>query len=171
MSMTYRNKTYVSFDADKDMRYYNLMRAWRDNDNMPFYFHDAHDINNLREWSNEETIKGKLRDRLNNSKLFILLVWESTKFLYKFVRREIEEAIKLWLPIIVVNLNWIRKVDKDNCPPIARDTLSLHVSFHSNIIIKAMRERPSLDAKFRWEWITTSYYYEDHVYQSLWINE
>lgn len=28
-NMTYRNKTYVAFDGDKDIRYYRLMQAWK----------------------------------------------------------------------------------------------------------------------------------------------
>ena len=27
-NMAYRNKTYVAFDGDKDIRYYRLMKAW-----------------------------------------------------------------------------------------------------------------------------------------------
>ena len=26
--MAYRNKTYICFDGDNDMLYYNLMKAW-----------------------------------------------------------------------------------------------------------------------------------------------
>ena len=43
--MAYRNKTYVAFDGDKDIHYYYLMRAWKDNDNVDFNFYDAHDLN------------------------------------------------------------------------------------------------------------------------------
>jgi hypothetical protein len=31
--MAYRNKTYVAFDGDSDIRYYRLMKAWKQNDN------------------------------------------------------------------------------------------------------------------------------------------
>ena len=50
--MAYRNKTYVAFDGDNDMRYYQLMKAWNQNDSTSFNFHDAHDINSARdtEW-------------------------------------------------------------------------------------------------------------------------
>mgnify|MGYP000606112784 CR=1 FL=1 len=40
-----------------------------------------------------------------NSKVFVLLIGESTKNLTKFVKWEIELAIKKELPIICVNLN------------------------------------------------------------------
>ena len=44
--MAYRNKVYVSMDADNDLRYYYLMKAWKQNDYSSFNFYDAHDINN-----------------------------------------------------------------------------------------------------------------------------
>ena len=39
--MAYRNKTYVCFDGDTDMRYYNLMKAWKQNDNTDFNFYQV----------------------------------------------------------------------------------------------------------------------------------
>lgn len=45
--MAYRNKVYVSMDADNDLRYYYLMKAWKQSDYTPFNFYDAHDINNI----------------------------------------------------------------------------------------------------------------------------
>ena len=44
--MSYKNKVYVSMDADNDLRYYYLMKAWKQNDNTDFNFYDAHDLNN-----------------------------------------------------------------------------------------------------------------------------
>lgn len=63
---------------------------------------------------------------MSNSKIFVLLVGEGTRNLYKFVRWEIEQAIKSDLPIIVVNLPKTpggegKSMDSDRCPKIARD--------------------------------------------------
>ena len=52
--MAYRNKVFVSFDGDKDIHYYRLMRAWKQNDNTSFDFLDAHDINTALDTSTEE---------------------------------------------------------------------------------------------------------------------
>lgn len=118
--MSYKNKTYIIFDADSDIRYYRLMVAWKENDKIDFNFYNAHDLNNLRDGSSEETIKRKLRERMNNAKQAIVLVGESTKNLYKYVRWEIEIAISMDIPIIAVNLD---KHDGAtiNTPPILRD--------------------------------------------------
>ena len=43
--MAYRNKIYVSMDADSDIHYYYLMKAWKQNDVTWFNFYDAHDVN------------------------------------------------------------------------------------------------------------------------------
>jgi hypothetical protein len=165
--MAYRNKTYVAFDADNDISYYRLMKAWKQNDNTSFDFYDAHDLNNMREWSSEETIKSKLQERLRSTKVFVLLVGSQTRFHYKFVRWEIEQALKRDLPIIVINLNGSRSIDTENCPPILRDKLALHVSFNSKIIEKSLTAWETLHYNYKRQGKTGDFYYESSVYQSL----
>lgn len=70
--MSYRNKTYVAF-ASEDISSYRLMEAWRDNAHIYFNFYDAHDIYGARDSSTPETIKRRLRERLNNAKQVVLL--------------------------------------------------------------------------------------------------
>ena len=110
--MPYRNKVYVAFDGDNDMTYYNMLKAWNANDNVDFTFYDAHFINTARDTSLEASIKSQLRIRLQNTKVLILLIGEHTRYLYKFVRWELETALRMDIPIIAVNLNayviWIQ---------------------------------------------------------------
>lgn len=140
--MPYRNKTYVAFDGDHDIHYYRLMKAWKQNDGFDFNFHDAHDLNQAYDSSQEESIKKQLAIRFQNSKLFILLVGEHTKFLRKFVPWEIDHAIRLDLPIIVVNLNKNYGVDLDRCPPRLMSCLSFHIPYSPEIIQYAMNFWP-----------------------------
>jgi len=165
--MAYRNKIYVAFDADNDMRYYRLMQAWKQNDHTNFNFYDAHDLNNMRDWSNEETIKNKLRERLKSTKVFVLLVGSQTRFHYKFVKWEVEQALKLNLPIVVVNLNGARSIDTENCPPVIRNELALHVSFNSKIIEKALSAWEKLHYDYKAQGKTGDFYYEASIYRSL----
>lgn len=116
--MAYRDKAYIAFDGDEDIRYYNLLKAWAKNKNIDFDFKNAHDLKSARDTSSEESIKRSLKDRMNNSKVFVLLLGEHTKNLYKFIRWEIDQAIKLELPIIVVNLNNKTGIDSELLPPI-----------------------------------------------------
>ena len=127
--MAYRNKTYICFDADTDMWAYKYMIGWKNNDNIDFDFYNAHDLNNLRDGSSEETIKKKLRERLKNAKILIVLIGEKTKNLYKFVRWEMEIALDMDIPIVAVYLNKSKGLDKDVCPPIIRDELVLHIPY------------------------------------------
>ncbi len=88
--MSYRNKTYVIFDGDKDMWAYRFMRGWKAIEHLDFDFQDAHDIKPLTDYASEETFKRRLRERFSSAKQVIVLVGENTKNLYRFVRWEIE---------------------------------------------------------------------------------
>lgn len=164
--MSYRNKVYVSMDADTDIHYYFLMKAWKQNDNTDFNFYDAHDINNCYDKS-EESIKASLMERFRNSKVFVLLVGTHTRFLYKYVRWEIDQALKRELPIIVVNLNGYRDLDATLCPPIMRDKLAIHISFNASILQYALEHWPnfSLDAKQKGK--SGPFHYVPSVYEKL----
>lgn len=164
--MAYRNKIYVSMDADNDLHYYFLMKAWKQNDYTSFDFYDAHDINKILDKS-EESIKKGLQERLRNTKIFVLLVGEHTRYLYKYVRWEIQEAIKRDLPCIVVNLNGKRTMDSQRCPAIIRDELAVHVSYNAKILQYALENWPQFSKKIKKEGNTGAYYYSDEIYKQL----
>lgn len=165
--MPYRNKTYVAFDGDNDMWAYRYMRGWKQNDNIDFNFYDAHELNNARDTSSEETIKRKLKERMDNAKVFILLVGEHTKNLYKFVRWEIETAIGMDLPIIVVSLNGKKVCDEQYCPPIARDALAIHIPYKKDVIVYSMDNWPQCHEEHRKNGENGAYRWNDSVYKKL----
>lgn len=164
--MAYRNKVYVSMDADNDLHYYYLMKAWKQNDNTEFNFYDAHDINTILDKS-EESIKRGLQKRFRDTKVFVLLVGEHTRYLYKYVRWEIEEAIKRGLPCIVVNLNGKRSMDSIRCPAIIRDKLAIHVSYNARILQYALEHWPKLHEIKVKSGETGAYYYTEEIYEKL----
>jgi hypothetical protein len=165
--MPYRNKTYVAFDGDTDIHYYRLMKGWKQNDGFDFNFYDAHDLNTAYDSSQEESIKRQLRERMENSKLFILLVGEHTKNLRKFVPWEIEQAIKRNLPIIVVNLNESRSVDNILCPNSLLNTLSIHIPFNPLIIQYAMDNWPQRHNVLQGQGANEPHEYKYSVYHEL----
>ena len=165
--MAYRNKVFVSFDGDNDMHYYRLMRAWKQSDNTQFDFYDAHELCQSRDSSLEETIKRSLRNRLVNSKTFVLLIGEHTRYLFKFVRWEMEQALSLDLPFIAVNLNQIRRQDIERCPPLIRDSLAVHISFNARIMQFALENWPTSHENLKRQYKSGPYYYDDSVYNSL----
>lgn len=165
--MPYRNKTFVSFDGDTDMHYYRLMQAWTQNDGIEFNFYNAHDLNTARDSSQEASIKAQLAERMRNSKVFILLVGERTRYLTKFVRWEIEQAISRSLSVIVVNLNGRRSMDDERCPTLAKETLAVHISFNAAILQHALDNWPASHDKYKREGKTGPYYYKEEVYRGL----
>src|SRR5437016_12064700 len=133
--MSYRNKTYVTFDGDTDIWAYRIMTAWNGNEHIDFNFYNAHDLNSARDTSTEESIKAQLRLRMANAKQMVLLVGANTKYLRKFVPWEIELARQKDIPIIVANLNGKRTYDAERCPSaIGSEVYTMHVSFNAKII-------------------------------------
>ena len=163
--MSYRNKTYVIFDGDNDMWAYAYMKGWKKNQHIDFNFHDAHDLNTITNRSNEANTKRKLRERLANTKQAIVLIGESTKNLYRFVRWEIDLCQSKGLPIIAVNLNKKRWLDASRCPAILRDAGAIHVSFNARIIKYALDNFCSNFSRYKGK--GDNWYYKKSVYTEL----
>lgn len=165
--MAYTNKTYVCFDADTDILHYYLMKAWKEHEKIAFDFHNAHEINNLRDGSTEETIKRKLRIRLQNTKVLVVLIGKNTKNLFKYVRWEIEYAIENDIPIVVVNLNKKKHLDSDLCPAILKGKLAVHIPFGQKIMNYALNHWPNSHSLHKKKKEIVPYSYKDSVYDSL----
>lgn len=165
--MAYRNKAYLCFDGDNDIHYYRLMKAWDAHENFEFAFNDAHEMQQARDSSQEETIKRSLRERMNNSNVFIVLIGKNTKNLYKFVRWEMEIALKLGLPIIAVNLNKKNGIDFDLCPAIIRDELVVHVPWGEKTISHALKNWPSEFAQLKAKNVKESRNYSADIISKL----
>ena len=164
--MPYRNKTYICFHGDTDMHNYRLMTAWKAHDGFDFNFHNAHDLNTARDSSEEASIKRQLSERFANSKLFVVLIGEKTRYLTKFVRWEMDVALRLGLPIIGVNLNGSRERD-DRCPPAIRDELAIYVSYNPKIMEHGMANWPGFHLSYKSAGKSGPYYYEPETYKGL----
>lgn len=165
--MSYRSKTYVAFDGDSDMNYYRLMEAWRATDGSRFNFINAHDINMAKDSSQVASIKRQLAERLNNSRIFVLLIGERTRLLRKFVRWEIERAIQSDLPIVCCNLNGKRSMDQGLCPALLRKHLAIHVPYKKEAIRHALAKWQASHIKHRQKKQDGPYYYSADTYHSL----
>ncbi|GHO98470.1 hypothetical protein KSF_085180 [Reticulibacter mediterranei] len=55
--IAYRNKTYVTFDGEKDIWVHHMMQTWEEHEQRDFNFYDAHDINSARDTSSENPLK------------------------------------------------------------------------------------------------------------------
>ena len=142
------------------------MTAWSKNVGFDFDIYNAHDLNTARDSSQEASIKRQLRERFANSKVFLLLIGENTRYLTKFVKWEIETAIGLSLPLIGININGNRRKD-DRCPPALRDALAVYVSFNEKIITHAMNDWPGYHGNYEKKSLGGPCHYNDSVYKSL----
>jgi hypothetical protein len=135
---------YVAFDGDKDKWGYGYMKGWKTNQRVDFDFEDAHDLDSMTgRAQNEDYVKAILKERMKQSDALVVIVGESTKYLHKFVRWEIELALELGLPIIVTNLNNKTEMDPERCPAILRDACAIHVPFKKDAIKYALENFPS----------------------------
>lgn len=161
--------TYVIFDGDNDRWSYAFMKGWKVNDRVEFDFRDAHDIGSMTGRAQEESyVKSELRKRMKASSQVIVLVGESTKFLRKYVGWEIDLALDLGLPVIVVNLNNERKMDPDRCPVSLRTGYVVHIAFSRAIIKYALENFPGEFAA-RDRYATGPRLYNDDIYRRLGI--
>lgn len=170
--MGYKNKTYIIFDGDNDKWAYARMKGWKALEHIDFDFENAHDEYTLTSnASNEDYIKGKLRKRFQNASQVIVLIGESTKNLYKYVRWELEVAQNLNIPIIAVNLNGDRKQNLNTCPPIIRDTYVVHIPYKMKIIKYAL-DNFTIEYKKRGSNSSVGgRVYSESVYSSLGLND
>lgn len=135
--------TYTIFDGDNDKWAYGHMKGWAALPTVPFSFENAHDLDTMTARAHgEDYVKRNLRLRMQKSTAAIVLIGNSTKNLYKFVRWELELALGLGLPIIAVNLNG-SKMQDHLCPPIIRDECVVHVPFKLKPIKHALTYWPS----------------------------
>jgi hypothetical protein len=144
----HRDCTYVIFDADADMWAYGYMKGWKNADWVEFSFTDAHDVRPMTDRADDEAyIKAVLRKRFASSRQSIVLIGENTRYLYRFVRWEIEVALELELAIIGVNLNRRREMDPEPCPPVLRNEYAVHVPFKASIVRYALNWFPAEHAR------------------------
>ncbi len=146
---------------------YAYMKGWDKSEHIDFDFEDAHDLKPLTvRAEDEQYIKSRLRQRFASSDQVIVLIGESTRLLYRFVRWELEVALELDLPIIAVNLNNKRAHDDERCPAILDDEYVVHVPFKAKIIKYAMDHFPG-EYHRREKTVGGNRQYGASIYQSL----
>ncbi len=108
--MAYRNGTYVAFNGcsttdptKSDIKYFNILKAWKENDDIEFNFVDSHSKTySVFDTSSIRTLETRLEERLRNSKNFLLIITENSTQNKPILNFEIEKAIEVYkIPIIV----------------------------------------------------------------------
>ena len=139
----YRTRTYIAADWTGDIDAVMQLRNWNDSNYWSLTFTDAHDLTQARDSSLSCSIKASLRERLDASKTFVLIVGKATKDLRSgscsycndysiysgcrrgysydfrsFVNFECEKAARDNLKIVV--LYNAASVDRSKCPDAVR---------------------------------------------------
>ena len=78
-----------------------------------------------------------------------------------------EQAIKMNLPIIVVNINKKRKVDDELFPPILDNYLTVSISYEQKIMQYALENWEEEFFSLQKDGVTGARSYPDSIYNSL----
>lgn len=169
-NMAYRNKTYIAADWEHDKNAVDQIYKWKNSNAWSLDFHDAHEITQARDSSLPCSIKRSLKERMDSSKLFVLIVGNHTDSVTKgscqfcqsynsyggycargdsvdkksFIKYECEKAVEADIQIVVLYKDV--NVDKSKCPEAVR-----YRGKHVPMIYKG------LDGKYYWDYNTVKY--------------
>lgn len=149
--MAYRTKTYIAadFDSADDVSAVKQLRKWNDNSSLSLSFTDAHDLQTSRDSSLYCSIRASLKERMDHSKRFVLIVGKNTDSITKggcqycssynsylktcarghsvdyrsYIKYECEIALDAALDagIDIIVLYNDTRVDKSKCPSVLRN--------------------------------------------------
>ena len=155
--MAYRNGVYVAFNGcgttdptESDIKYFNLMKAWAENEDIDFSFSNSHDKTYaVMDNSLKATLKARLLERMRNSKSMLLIATENSATNRGMLNWEIEQAVEAYgLPIIVAYAGWNKIPNPYNLQTwwprklqeyIQNDIVkTIHIEFKLDMIKKAI---------------------------------
>lgn len=171
--MAYRNGIYAAFDgqdqtnpAKSDFKYFSLLKSWAEIKGGEFKYTDSHEKTSaVNDWSKKETLKKRLRERLSQSKVMILVLSNETRYAREMLNYEIEQAIDLYeLPLIiaytqintdivskkwdVLETRWPKALDLRIRDQKRTDIACLHVPYKKNYIMSALEHMTVHDKKY-----------------------
>lgn len=178
----YRNGTYVAFDGNNeinptksDRKYFQLLKAWNENENIEFSFSDSHNKTyQVKDTSSDETRKNRLRDRMKNSKNFLVIISDDTNYDRGLLNFEIELAVEEFkLPIIVAYIGYVKiqnpsELSKKWCKNLFKyinngKARCIHVPFKKEPIFGAISQFSVVSNNYP---ATSLNYYNDEAYKS-----
>lgn len=100
-------KVFVSYRSLSESHYKALLQAWSANKKFRFSFEDLSVGVSIRS-EDERYIRRKIRDRLKESQIVLVLIGKNTHK-SKWVAWEVSEAVRKGIPIIAVMVERVRK--------------------------------------------------------------
>lgn len=140
----YRTRTYIAADYDHDRDAVDQLYRWNNSNHWSLSFTDAHDLQTSRDTSLYCTIKASLKERMDASKTFVLIVGDQTDTITKggcqycgsynswtgycqrgysidkrsYIKYECDKAIDAGINIIVLYNDTV--INKNKCPSAIR---------------------------------------------------
>lgn len=141
----YRTRTYIAADFDNDKNAVDQLHKWNDSKYWSLSFTDAHELQKSNDSSLPCSIKKSLKERMDGSKTFVLIVGNKTNATTKgscqycdsyfsflgacakgysvdyrsFIKYECDKAVEADIQIIVLYKD--TSVNKSKCPEAVRD--------------------------------------------------
>jgi hypothetical protein len=129
-------RTFVGFSSADKYRY-DLMTAWKANENIPFDFADFQ-LNDAIDSTDEYYIKSRIRPKIVRSDTYALIIGADTFMKTTYVKWEVEVAIETGCRLIGVNLNANRFVHPLT-PRFFLNKGALHVPYSPHILEQALK--------------------------------
>ncbi len=167
--MAFSGKIYVAFDAAKDMSEYKKFAQFKQGDTTGYqFYHGAMFLKELDK-TPDDVLKEKIQKNMDDADIVVILLSKTVKSMRRFVKWQIEYAIKQGKPIIAVNPNRIRSVDYDVCPTVLKSNLSIHIPFHEKVFELAVLNWPKSDQEHRKNEkdLKKTYKYANSVYEEI----
>jgi hypothetical protein len=168
--MGHRDRTFVSYAAEDASAWWE-MRAWPQEQGISFDFEDAYDLHAKGD-TNRDVIRRRLRERIGRSRQAVVLVGNRSRAVADNERNyffyELDVLTKLGLPIVVVNLNGVRRVDRAHLPQPLAGRYTINVAFEPQIVRHALDTFVAGYAAAK-ATQTGPHVYEEHVYAELGI--
>ncbi len=149
--MAYRTKTYVAGDWTGDKNAINKLYEWNNSDHWSLSFTDAHLLTQSRDNSLNCSIKKSLKERMDASKTFVLVVGNQTNKVtaggcqfcqsynswssycarghcidYRsYIKYECDKAVEAGIKLVILYDS--TKIDKNKCPESVRN-LGVHIN-------------------------------------------
>ena len=76
--MAIRTRTYIAADFDHDKDAVDILYKWKNDGRLEFDFNDAHELTQAQDSSLPCSIKSSLKQRMDISKTFVLIVGNHT---------------------------------------------------------------------------------------------
>lgn len=161
----FNKKVYVSFDYANARDYYDAMKLWFLSWDEKYSLTDSNGVKLNAASKTSDSVQRELEDRMRDAYVVIFLVNETTRYPFKYFSWEIEIAIRLNKPILVVNLSGARVPDGMCCPAVLMQTLALHIPFNQKIVMYALERWVADNVRFNDNRLPC--YYSSSVYSKL----